>query len=219
MNGLTRRQMVKAMAITVTVGAITVGTNTSLAAASPSEEIRVLSLNTWHGGKQVPGGLQMIADLIISTQASIVLLSEAGTATTALADMLSKSGTTFYAAESSDVGILSKFPIEETATLKSMIKAVITVGDHQIATYSAHLAYQWYATYLPRGYGAGVPSGEFSEFGWNKMPSGPVTDAETVQRVNIASGRPEAISPVTSTNRRPWIGPTPHETCSTTTAS
>src|SRR5437762_5867844 len=109
MNGLTRRQMVKAMAITVTVGAITVGTNTSLAAASPSEEIRVLSLNTWHGGKQVPGGLQMIADLIISTQASIVLLSEAGTATTALADMLSKSGTTFYAAESSDVGILSKF--------------------------------------------------------------------------------------------------------------
>ena len=170
------------------------GTNTSLAGASPSDEIRVLSLNTWHGGKQVPGGLQMIADLIISTGASVVLLSEAGTATTALADMLTKGGTTFYGAESSDVGILSKFPIEETATLKSMIKAVITVGDHQIATYSAHLAYQWYATYLPRGYGAGVPSGEFSEFGWNKMPSGPVTDAETVQRVNIASGRPEAIS-------------------------
>ncbi len=60
--------------------------------------------------------------MIISTQASIVLLSEAGTATTALADMLTKSGTTFYGAASSDVGILSKFPIEETADLNSMIK-------------------------------------------------------------------------------------------------
>ena len=157
----------------------------------------MLSLNTWHGGTKINGGLQLIADMIISTQASIVLLSEAGTATTALADMLTKSGTTFYGAASSDVGILSKFPIEETADLNSMIKAVVTVDGKQIAAYSAHLAYTSYATYLPRGYGAGVPKpGEFSEFGWNKMPSGPVTDPETVQRVNINSGRPKAISDV-----------------------
>src|SRR3546814_17169485 len=104
--------------------------------------------------------------------------------------MLTKSGTTFYGAASSDVGILSKFPIEETADLNSMIKAVVTVDGKQIAAYSAHLAYTSYATYLPRGYGAGVPKpGAFSEFGWNKMPSGPVKDPETVQRVTINSGR------------------------------
>ena len=240
MNGLTRRQMVKAMAVaagTVTASAFTLGANTSVAGANPAQEIKVLSLNTWHGGTKINGGLQLIADMIISTQASIVLLSEAGTATTALADMLTKSGTTFYGAASSDVGILSKFPIEETADLNSMIKAVVTVDGKQIAAYSAHLAYTSYATYLPRGYGAGVPKpGEFSEFGWNKMPSGPVTDPETVQRVNINSGRPKAIStfvddaakerakgrsvilPVAiSTNRRPWIGPTAREICSTTT--
>ena len=198
MNGLTRRQMVKAMAVaagTVTASAFTLGANTSVAGANPAQEIKVLSLNTWHGGTKINGGLQLIADMIISTQASIVLLSEAGTATTALADMLTKSGTTFYGAASSDVGILSKFPIEETADLNSMIKAVVTVDGKQIAAYSAHLAYTSYATYLPRGYGAGVPKpGEFSEFGWNKMPSGPVTDPETVQRVNINSGRPKAIS-------------------------
>ncbi len=198
MNGLTRRQMVKAMAVaagTVTASAFTLGANTSVAGANPAQEVKVLSLNTWHGGTKINGGLQLIADMIISTQASIVLLSEAGTATTVLADMLTKSGTTFYGAASSDVGILSKFPIEEKADLNSMIKAVVTVDGKQIAAYSAHLAYTSYATYLPRGYGAGVPTpGEFSEFGWNKMPSGPVTDPGTVQRVNVNSGRPLAIS-------------------------
>lgn len=113
----------------------------------------------------------------------------------------------------------------------------MTVDGKQIAAYSAHLAYTSYATYLPRGYGAGVPKpGEFSEFGWNKMPSGPVTDPpETVQRVNINSGRPKAISTFVDDAAKErakgrsvilggdfnepsaWIGPTAREICSTTT--
>lgn len=195
-TSLTRRQAMKAF--TVATGAAALGAGMIRAApaahAIGGQEIRVLSFNIWHRGTQIPGGLERVADIIRSTRSSIVLLSEAGGATAELAEMLGAEGTPYYTSTSSDTGILSTFPIAETSTLDWMVKGVVTVGDLEIAVYAAHLQYQWYATYLPRGYGAGVPTGEFSEFGWNKMPGGPVTDAETVQRVNIASGRPATIS-------------------------
>ena len=45
MDGLTRRQMFKAVA--VTAGAVTLGTSVRIAGAAPATEIRVLSINTW----------------------------------------------------------------------------------------------------------------------------------------------------------------------------
>lgn len=195
-TSLTRRQAMKAFTVaagTAALGGAAIRTAPT-AQALGGQEIRVLSFNIWHSGTQIPGGLDRVADIITSTRSSIVLLSESGGATAKLAEMLGSAGSPWYTSTSSDTGILSTFPIEETSTLDYMVKGVVTVGDLEIAVYAAHLQYQWYATYLPRGYGAGVPSGEFSEFGWNKMPGGPVTDAEAVQRVNIASGRPATIA-------------------------
>ncbi|WP_305091754.1 endonuclease/exonuclease/phosphatase family protein [Prescottella sp. R16] len=192
-NVLTRRQAMKALAAgTVALGAGALAT-AAPAGARPGREIRVLSLNTWHGGAKIPNGGDRIVDLIRSTRAELVLLSEAGDTTTELATRLAAQGLHFEAATSSDTGILSAFPILETGKLDYMVKAVVAVDDLEIATYAAHLEYRWYATYLPRGYGAGIPSGEFAEFGWNKIPTGPVTDVETVLRVNAASGRPAVI--------------------------
>ncbi|WP_137723752.1 endonuclease/exonuclease/phosphatase family protein [Prescottella subtropica] len=192
-NGLTRRQALKILtAGTAAVGVGALAT-AAPAGARPGPEIRVLSLNTWHGGAKITNGADRIVDLIRSTRASIVLLSEAGDTTAELATRLAAQGLHFEAATSSDTGILSAFPIVETGKLDYMVKAVVTVDDLEIAVYAAHLEYRWYATYLPRGYGGGHPSGEFSEFGWNKLPGGPVTDADTVLRVNAASGRPAVI--------------------------
>ncbi len=122
----------------------------------------MLSLNTWHGGTKINGGLQLIADMIISTQASIVLLSEAGTATTALADMLTKSGTTFYGAASSDVGDSLQVSDRGNSRPELDDQAVVTVDGKQIAAYSAHLAYTSYATYLRADTARVFPSPESS---------------------------------------------------------
>ncbi|MGF7124459.1 endonuclease/exonuclease/phosphatase family protein [Rhodococcus sp. AG1013] len=197
MTSLTRRQAMKAFTVaagTAALGAGAIGTAAS-AGAFPFQEVRVLSINLWHSGSKIPNGLERVADIIESTRASIVLLSESGDATTALADILGRRGSRFHTATSSDTGILSRFPVEETGALDYMVKAVVSVpGGPELAVYSAHLEYRWYATYLPRGYGGGIPSpGEFSQFGWGKMP-GPVTDPDVVQRVNIDSGRPAVIS-------------------------
>ncbi|MFG1793154.1 endonuclease/exonuclease/phosphatase family protein [Nocardia sp. NPDC049149] len=168
------------------------GMRTSTAGAP---EIRVLALNVWHSGSKVADGTALLADLILSTQASIVLLSEATQATTAVAAELARRGQLFHAVPSPDTGILSVFPVEETAETRWMVKARLNIDGKRLAVYSAHLKFRWYASNLPRGYGPGVPApGEFAEHGFDKLPDGPVTDHAAIQRVNAASGRPEVIS-------------------------
>ncbi|MGY4099228.1 endonuclease/exonuclease/phosphatase family protein [Nocardia sp. R16R-3T] len=176
--------------------ALAAGAVTSVAAAAHApREIRVLALNTWHSGGKVPDGVQLITDLIISTQASLVLLSEATAATTAVTAELARRGRGFNAVASHDTGILSVFPVEASADLHWMVKARLNIDGKRVTVYSAHLEYRWYACNLARGYGPGVPApGEFAEHEWNKLPEGPVTDPAVIQRINAASGRPEVIS-------------------------
>ncbi|WP_433761458.1 endonuclease/exonuclease/phosphatase family protein [Nocardia sp. CA-135398] len=176
-------------------GALEAGSEISAAAAPAVREIRVLALNTWHSGSKISKGIELITDLIISTQASVVLLSEATEATTAVASELARRGRQFDAVPSHDTGILSVFPIQDSADLQWMVKARLNIDGKRLTVYSAHLEYRWYACNLPRGYGPGVPApGEFAEHEWNKLPHGPVTDPAVIQRVNAASGRPEVIS-------------------------
>ncbi|MFI7000328.1 endonuclease/exonuclease/phosphatase family protein [Nocardia sp. NPDC050175] len=160
-----------------------------------AREIRVLALNVWHSGSKVADGTQLIAELIISTRASIVLLSEATTATTAVAAELARRGREFNTVASHDTGILTVFPVEDSADLQWMVKARLNIDGRRVTVYSAHLEFRWYASNLPRGYGPGVPEpGEFAEYNFEKLPGGPVTDTAAIQRVNAASGRPEVIS-------------------------
>ncbi|MEV5834476.1 endonuclease/exonuclease/phosphatase family protein [Nocardia sp. NPDC052112] len=176
-------------------GAVAAGAVVSAAVAPAAREIRVLALNTWHSGSKVADGIQLITDLIISTQASIVLLSEATEATTAVAAELRRRGHEFHAVPSRDTGILSMFPVEDSADLRWMVKARLRIDGKRLTVYSAHLEYRWYASNLPRGYGPGAPApGEFAEHEWNKLPEGPVIDPAVIERVNAASGRCEVIS-------------------------
>ncbi|MFG1798136.1 endonuclease/exonuclease/phosphatase family protein [Nocardia sp. NPDC049149] len=176
-------------------GVLAAGAGVPMAGAAPAAgELRVLAINIWLGGSKISNGIGLVTDLIIDTQASLVLLSEANQATKKIADALAKKGQKFNAVSSGDTGLLSAYPVEDSADQQWMVKARLNIDGKRVTAYAAHLEYRWYATYLPRGYGAGVPApGEYSEFGWNKTPGGPVTDAATVQRVNVASGRPDVI--------------------------
>lgn len=151
-------------------------------------------LNAWHGGKQVAGGVGMIADIIKASGATLAFIPEANETTPDIVARLNAEGSDFQYKLTGDNAIISAYPIGEVTALPYITKAVVTVGSVEIAAYAAHLQYRWYATYLPRGYGAGVPSGPYSEHGWNKIPSGPVTDEAGVDGVNEESGRPRVIA-------------------------
>ncbi|GAA5091611.1 endonuclease/exonuclease/phosphatase family protein [Nocardia iowensis] len=192
-SSMTRRDAMKVLG--AAGGLVAAGVGLPIAAAAPTAgEIRVLAINIWLGGSKISNGIGLVTDLIIATQASVVLLSEANRATNAIAAALEKKGHKFNAVSSGDTGLLSAYPVEDSADLQWMVKARLNIGGKRVTAYAVHLEYRWYATYLPRGYGAGVPApGEYSEHGWNKMPGGPVTDPAAVQRVNLASGRPDVI--------------------------
>ncbi|QIS20285.1 endonuclease/exonuclease/phosphatase family protein [Nocardia terpenica] len=163
-------------------------------AAPGGRELRVLNINIWQAGDNISGGPDLVADLIVSTDASIVTLTEAFRgATGKIADALKRRGRTYASAPSDDTGVLSVFPIESATPLGFMTRARLTVDGKPFSVYAAHLEYRWYATYLPRGYAPGSAGDEFAKYGWSKLPDGPVTDPAVVQRVNIASGRPDTI--------------------------
>ncbi|MBP2412223.1 endonuclease/exonuclease/phosphatase (EEP) superfamily protein YafD [Arthrobacter stackebrandtii] len=195
MNQVSRRSVVRGIAGAAALGALSAAGAGSAAAAAPDRNpLKVLVLNAWHGGKQVPGGVGMVADIIRESGATLAFIPEANETTPDIVARLNASGLNYQYKITGDNAIISAHPISEATAMPYMTKAVVTVGSVEVAAYAAHLQYQWYATYLPRGYGAGVPNGEFSEFGWNKMPGGPVTDAAAVARVNDASGRPQVIA-------------------------
>lgn len=195
MAQLSRRNVLRGLTGAVAVGAMSwAATNPANALIGTGSTVKTLVLNAWFGGTAVSGGVDMIVQIIKQTGATIVFLPEAKSTTSDIVQKLNASGATFDFRMSGSTAVISAYPIAETATLPFMTKAVLTVGTVQIAAYAAHLQYQWYATYLPRGYGAGVPSGEFSEHGWNKIPSGPITDPPALNRVNTASGRPDAVN-------------------------
>ncbi|MBF5007026.1 IPTL-CTERM sorting domain-containing protein [Diaphorobacter caeni] len=162
-----------------------------------STELKVLQFNVWLRGTGVgAGGPDMIADVIRDTGADVVTLSETGQAYgVQLVNDLAKRGYLFHSyGPDKDVGVVSRYPIIETSEFNRFSKAVINVNGTPVAVYSGHLAYQWYVCYLPRAYGGGTPAGNpTSEYGWNKIPTGPITDVPLILDLNEKSGRPESI--------------------------
>lgn len=154
--------------------------------------LSVLQFNIWMGGQHVAGGQQGIVDTVAASAPDVVTLSETTPERVQqLVTGLRKYGLRYRDNHvSSDNAIITRHPIVDSAELPSWSKAVIDLGGVRVAVYSGHLEYQWYATYLPRGYGAGVPEpGETSAWGWDEIPSGPVTDLDLILRVNEGSGR------------------------------
>lgn len=159
-------------------------------------KITILQLNIWQEGTMVPRGFEAIVQEIERSGADIVMLSEVRNYedvdfTEKLIQALRQRGLVYYSFRSEDSGILSKFPVVKHETIYaltdgdhgSMYKLVTMVGDQRIAAYTAHLDYQNYASYLPRGYDGKS---------WKKLPQ-PVTDNAKIKEMNTASKRVEAV--------------------------
>ncbi|TGD13601.1 endonuclease/exonuclease/phosphatase family protein [Brevibacterium sp. S111] len=161
----------------------------------PTDEITVLQLNIWHQGTQISDGIATIADIVEETEADIVMLSEAGPAADSIRRELNRRGHDTSSRSSTDAGIISRFPITESSVAEGFARAVLDVGDQELAVYSGHLEYRYYANYLPRGYGGGTPPPlPTSEYGWDEIPTGPITDLDLITKINRESGRSEAVA-------------------------
>ncbi len=156
-------------------------------------QLKVLSLNTWHEGASVKGGFDAVVEVILQSEADIILLSEIRNYkgvvfTQHILEVFKSKGKVFYASNlNNDSVILSKFPIASTSSISSasLTKCIVKLNKKTgIAIYSAHLDYTHYACYLPRGYD-GVT--------WQKLPA-PVLEVEKILKQNIDSGRDEAIA-------------------------
>lgn len=157
------------------------------------ESLKVLSLNTWHETNRVEGGFQALIDVILQSEADIVMLCEINNYdnvvfSTKLVAELKKTGVAYNSFNSGKSPIiLSKFPILSTPEINSssLTKCIVSINDEtRMAVYAAHLDYTHYACYLPRGYD-GIT--------WKKLPE-PVLDVNKILEQNIASQRDEAIN-------------------------
>lgn len=195
-----------------TVGAGVLGAGTAEAKPKPGKDghhgrsshpkhrtLKVLQFNIWLGGSQVPGGRAGIADTLAAVEPDVVMLSESSPERVAnlLSDLAARGLTYFDNEHPADSAVISRYPITEFASFPSWSKAVVSVDGTEVAAYSGHLEYRYYVTYLPRGYGGGTPAPlETSEYGWNEIPTGPITDVELIERINTASGRTERTKTV-----------------------
>lgn len=162
-------------------------------AFSQEKKIKVLQLNIWQEGRQVPGGYEGIISQIVALQPDLVTLSEVGNnkatnfANRIISDLKLK-GKTYYSFSSNGAGLLSAYPIIDSAHVfegKGEIYRLVTkINDKEIAVYSAHLDYLNYAVYLPRGYSGTT---------WKKLDQ-PVIDIPAILADNLASARDEAIA-------------------------
>ena len=113
----------------------------------------------------VKGGFEAIADEVARLEPDIVLFSEVRNYhgkqfISRILQALEERGKKYYGENSKlDVGILSKYKIEEQAPncpleddAGSVLKARIRINGRDVVVYSAHLDYTHYACYLPRGY-------------------------------------------------------------------
>lgn len=155
--------------------------------------LSVMQLNLW--------GKSTDAVMLDEIGADLIFVEEAQNGAAAIARDL---GFDFHSTGGS-AAVISRYPIVDAdvvsvpGTQGGWMKAIVQVGDTQIAAYGGHLEYRYYATYLPRGYAGDVLAPGFpAEWrGWNKL-SAPVTDVEQILAANEASGRPAAASALTA---------------------
>ncbi|WP_341935272.1 endonuclease/exonuclease/phosphatase family protein [Microbacterium sp. LWO14-1.2] len=164
-------------------------------AVDPTKPIAlsVVQLNLW--------GKTTDATMLTEIGADLIFVEEAQSGAAAIARDLGFD----YHSTGGSAGVISRYPIVDAGvvtvpgTQGGWMKAIVQVGDTQIAAYGGHLEYRYYATYLPRGYAGDVLAAGFpTEWrGWNKL-SAPVTDVPQILAANEASGRPAAASALTA---------------------
>jgi endonuclease/exonuclease/phosphatase family metal-dependent hydrolase len=160
--------------------------------------IKVLQFNIWLEGTEIQDGFDGIVNEVFKNDVDIVTFNEVlNNKNTRFNDRivnaLKEKGKTYYSFYSVDSGILSKYPILDSASIYpeyadtgSIYKAIINVCNTKIAIYSSHLDYQHYAPYLPRGYNGND---------WAKMEK-PVTDLDSILSNTLSSKRLDQITTV-----------------------
>lgn len=146
-------------------------------------------------------GPKRLANAIKDSGANVVLLSESSSSVTAkVRDELNALGGTWFSINNSgDLGVITKYKIVDTSITENYTRATLNTGSGNVAVYSVHLDYLAYTAYLPRGYGGGARPGTItSEYGWGKIPGGPIVDTTTIRTVNRSSFRLPEINSVIS---------------------
>lgn len=159
------------------------------------QSVKFLQLNVWQEGTMVKGGYDALVDELVRTDADFVMLSEVRNYhNTRFCDRITASlkekGKTYYSFYSYDSGLLSKYPLIDSATVfpeqgdhGSIYKLVADMNGREVAVYTAHLDYLNCAYYDVRGYDG---------CSWEKMEA-PLTDVERILEKNVASRRDDAI--------------------------
>ncbi len=166
-----------------------------LAACGQEHTVKMLQLNIWQEGTMVKGGYEALVNEIVRVDADFVMLSEVrnykGTRfCDRIVSSLKEKGKNYYSFYSYDSGLLSKYPLIDSATIfpengdhGSLYKLVAKIYGEEIAVYTAHLDYQNCSYYMVRGYCSTT---------WKKL-NGPVTDIDTILYDNQVSQRDDAI--------------------------
>lgn len=158
------------------------------------EELKVLQWNIWQEGTVVPGGYEAVVEEIARIEPDFVTLSEVRNYQNTrfcdrIVNSLKEKGLVYHSFFSDDSGLLSKYPITDSATVfplkddhGSVYKLTASVKGHQVAVYTAHLDYLNDAYYNVRGYDGST---------WQEIPV-PQTVLEVLE-VNDRSLRDDAI--------------------------
>lgn len=110
-----------------------------------ADELRVLSLNLWHGGAQVDDGLAKQVALINKHQPDIVGFQE--TSGHAAKDIAEELGWHHYQSDGS-IGVISRFPLTEVGGTSAAAGVRVEYREgRELELWSAHLGYDPYGPY------------------------------------------------------------------------
>ncbi|MEU3743272.1 endonuclease/exonuclease/phosphatase family protein [Streptomyces sp. NPDC032198] len=132
-------------AMAATGGTATGGADTG-GKASP-RSLKVMSLNTWHGGAKVTDGVNKIAKQVKASGADVVALQESSSPVAK--EIADKMGWKYYTSSGKDVDLISKKPIEKTDSFskESSGAKAIAAKIQGVWVYSIHLDYTKYGPY------------------------------------------------------------------------
>ena len=176
-----------------------------------TNQLTFFQLNLWEGLQNINDGYNTFYNQLISLMPDVASFCEfpaQGTETTAgpyaeyllkqaIDKIYAKTGVQYYKTSmtgSGTRGVLTRYKIVEGATKVASTKSpnyqiwyyrtVIDFKGQEIAIYSSHSTPDYYACYLPRGYGDGS-----SPYTWAKLASGPITDLDLIKSRDVLGDR------------------------------
>lgn len=163
--------------------------------AAPADTVSVLQFNIWQEGTVIDGGFEAIADEISRLNPDFVTLSEVRNYNGSrfcdrITEALASRGKTYYSFYSYDSGLLSRYPITDSATVfphhgdhGTIYRMNTEIKGRPVAVYTGHLDYQNDTYYEVRAYDGNT---------WRRMDA-PLTDVDSILVRNALSLRDEAI--------------------------